>query len=260
MPHWNPPVFGLSAILAALVSFGAVTAQAETPCDQLAASPFDQSRPGGVAGVGSDDIDVDAALPACTAEQAAAPQDARLAFQLGRVKLAANDIDAATALFQQSAAAGHALAMVNLGAVMENTAPEQARGWYRKAADQGAMLGQYNLAVAYHKGIGGAVDVDKALDYYAQAMAQGDAVSAFNMATIHDEGLLKPRDVAQAVALYQVAADRGNVDAMVNLAYMTESGDGLPADKTAALHLFEKAASLGDTDAAAEVARLSSAP
>ena len=48
------------------------------PCDDLAASPYDDTRPAGIAGVEPDEIDVEKALPACMAAHEANKDDPRL--------------------------------------------------------------------------------------------------------------------------------------------------------------------------------------
>jgi len=250
------------AVAAAMLAGLAPVAKAEVAgaCDTLAASPFDAARPADVPGVRIADIDLAAAMAACTSAQAADPQNPRLAFQLGRVFQVAGEDDKALALYRQAADMGYAVAMVNVGIFLEDSAPAEARVWYARAADLGQMLGQYNLGVLYQNGVGGAVDVEKALAYYQMASDQGDAVAAFNIAVLHDEGELIPRDAARAVTYYRLAVARGNIDAMVNLAFMAEAGDGMPADTSEARRLFEQAAALGDAEAAAEAARLAAAP
>ena len=55
-----------------------------TDCDHLAASPQDPGRPSGIAGVSSDAIDEDKAVPACRQALAAHPGDPRLSVELAR--------------------------------------------------------------------------------------------------------------------------------------------------------------------------------
>ena len=81
-----------------VIGFGCFAAAAETPtselvaaCDRAAASPFDKSRPAGVAGVANEKIEPDMAIQACEAAAKAAPSDDRIAMQLGRGYLAACD-------------------------------------------------------------------------------------------------------------------------------------------------------------------------
>lgn len=227
-----------------------------TACDTLAASPFDDTRPAGVAGVDFADIDAAAALAACTKAQAASPQDPRILFQLGRALQASDKMDGAKMAYTQSAELGFAVAMVNLGVLIEDRQSTEARDWYGKAAALNHVLGHFNLAVAYRDGIGGPVDAGLAVASFEKALALNDGRAAFNLAVLYDEGLLLPRDLTKALSLYKRGVALGDVDCIVNLAIMTEKGEGVPADKAAALALFEQAAALGDTEAAAKVARL----
>ena len=49
----------------------------------------------------------------------------------------------------------------------------EAVGWYRKAAEQGLDLGQFNLGVCYENGKGVAKDSAEAVRWYRKAAAQG---------------------------------------------------------------------------------------
>ena len=89
-----------------------------------AAIPLDQSRPTGVAGVATEKIDPKIAIPACDAAAKAAPDDPRVAFQLGRAYLAAKEY-------------------------------ESAHAHFKFAADQGDAGGQNGLGVLYQLGRGG---------------------------------------------------------------------------------------------------------
>lgn len=249
----------VATLLIATFSLGIHPVRAENAssvCDRLAASSFDASRPTGLAGVEQDQIDVALAMPACTEAYAGGMPAPRIIFQLGRVYQKTGDAAKAKALYLEASNAGHAVAMVNLGTMIEDDEPEQARGWYEKAAELGNVLGQYNLAVAYANGIGGPVDAGKAIKFYRKAMEQGDSVAAYNLAVLYDEGKLVDRDMVQAIKLYEVAVKGGNIDAMVNLAITLEKGDGVTVDKAAALSLFERAAALGDLEAVEQAARL----
>jgi len=125
---------------------GPVAAQtAVADCDRLAASPLDSTRPTNIAGVELSEIDTASAMAACTAAYEADASDPRLSYQLGRVRLQSGDLAEAEAYFLQAAVAGHALAMANLGALMEETAPQDAFTWYKESAYLGQVLGQYNL-------------------------------------------------------------------------------------------------------------------
>ena len=84
-------------------------------CDQAAAIPLDQSRPTGVAGVVTEKIDPKIAIPACDAAAKAAPNDPRVAFQLGRAYLATKNYEFASAHLKFAADQGDAGGQNGLG-------------------------------------------------------------------------------------------------------------------------------------------------
>lgn len=258
--------FAVKTVLFASIATGALAlssaAKAEdngSLCDTLASSSYDNTRPGGLAGVALEDLHIARALPACRDAQAKAPGDVRLAFQLGRVLMQDGKQPEAIVLFEQAAKAGHIAAMVNLGVLLEEKKPDEAFAWYDKAARLGHVLGEFNLGIAYENGIGTTVNAAKALEWFQKSSDQGDDVAAYNIAVIHDEGTLVPENTVEALKYYRLAVDRGNLDAMVNLGYMYENGEGVTADTGAALALYKRAAALGDADAQTDVTRLEAA-
>lgn len=252
------PLLAAIAICAIGVPSMAQAGDSRDICDQLAASKYDTTRPSGVPGVDEKDLDIVKALPACT-DASAGGNDARYTFQLGRVLYAKGNKAEATALYEKAAKAGLSIAMVNLGAALEEEEPALAFDWYSKAAEAGDMLGSYNLGVAYENGIGVEVNGPLALKAYMAASAQGDGFAAYNAAVLHDEGTLIALNKTEAVRLYELAIDRNNVDAMFNMAKMYEHGDAVQLDKARALELYRKAAALGDADAADNARRLEAA-
>ena len=96
-----------------------------TICDTYAASDFDPQRKAN--GVSFDKINPVLAVPACESAVRKYPNNVRLIYQLGRAYAKKNDFRSA---FVQ----------------------------YQKAADQGYVLGEYNLGVSYEKGWGVAKD------------------------------------------------------------------------------------------------------
>jgi uncharacterized protein len=258
MNSFRIPLLAAIAVCAIGVPSMAEAGDSRDICDQLAASKYDTTRPTGVPGVDEKDLDIVNALPACT-DANAGGNEARYMFQLGRVLFAKGKKAEATALYEKAAKAGLSIAMVNLGAALEDDEPALAFDWYRKAAEAGDMLGSYNLGVAYENGIGVEVSGPLALEAYMIASGQGDGFAAYNAAVLHDEGTLIPLNKAEAVRLYELAIDRNNVDAMFNMAKMYEHGDAVQVDKPRALELYRKAAALGDTEAADHARRLEAA-
>jgi TPR repeat protein len=151
-------------------------------CDQAAAIPLDQSRPTGVAGVVLEKIDPKIAIPACDAAAKAAPNDPRVAFQLGRAYYAAKAYESARAHFKLAADQGNAGGQNGLGKFYETGRgglakdDQEAARLYKLAADQGNGNGQANLGFFYATGRGGlAKDDQEAARLYKLAADQGNA-------------------------------------------------------------------------------------
>ncbi len=254
---------GLKTSLLVLTLVAPVTfwssAMAQTPadtCDQMAASQYDDTRPDGVDGVEIQAVNLPAAVKACRAAHEASPDNARTTFQYARVLGALGQKPEAIELYRQSAEAGHAVAMVNLGAELEGRDSKAAVGWYEKAASKGQLLGEFNLAVAYRDGMGVEIDGNKAAVLFAKAADKGDGLAAYNLAVLHDEGNIVPENNAEAIRFYGIAVDRGIVDAMINLATMLENGEGIEVDLARAVDLYQRAADRGDAQGLAAVERL----
>jgi TPR repeat protein len=109
------------AAMALVVGFGCSAAAGEKPltellaaCDQVAANPFDNMRPVVVPGVSFEKIIQETAISACKEAATAAPDDARIAMQLGRAYQAAKNFDAARIQYFKAYQYGNAQAAANL--------------------------------------------------------------------------------------------------------------------------------------------------
>jgi TPR repeat protein len=220
-------------------------------CDQAAAIPLDQSRPTGVAGVVTEKIDPKIAIPACDAAAKAAPNDPRVAFQLGRAYLAAKEYESARAHFKFAADQGNAGGQNGLGRLYANALgglakddPEAAR-LFKLAADQGNADGQVSLGVFYVTGRG---DLEKdereAARLYRLAADQGAAAGQNDLGRFYARGrggLAK--DDREAARLYKLAADQGAATGQANLGNMYRDGrGGLAKDDGEAARLYKLAA------------------
>lgn len=65
----------------------------------------------------------------------------------------------------------------------------QAAAWFRKAAEQGQVTAQGNLALFYRVGRGVPQDYAKALAWYQRAAEQGDAPAQNSVGTFYFQGL-----------------------------------------------------------------------
>jgi hypothetical protein len=186
-------------------------------CDQAAATPLDQSRPTGAAGLVLEKIDPKIAIPACDAAAKAEPNNPRVAFQLGRAYLAAKDY-------------------------------ESARAHFKFAADQGDAGGQNGLGLLYATGRGGlAKDDQEAARLYKLAADQGHANGQFNLGFFYATGrggLAK--DEREAARLYKLAADQGNAGGQAYLGFFYATGrGGVAKDDQEAVRLYNLAANQG---------------
>ncbi len=227
------------------------TASPIATCDQAAASPLDQNRPGGVEGVAPDKIVPNIAIPACAAAAKDAPNDARIAFQLGRAYFAAKDYESARAQYTKADELGYALATNNLAVMYLDGLgvprdKKLALQFFEKAANGGVATAMVALADQYTKAEASERDYPKARGWYEKAAALGNSTAMFSLGLLHQTGVDGvPQDYAEARHWYEKAERRGVPGAMVNLGLLYRDGIGGPQDYTEARRLFEKAAKLG---------------
>ena len=89
--------------------------------------------------------------------------------------------------------------------------------WYRKAAEQGNALAQYNLGVMNEKGQGVPKDDKEAVKWYRKAAEQGYATSQTNLGMMYVNGKGVLQSYEDAYAWWVVAAANGNEDAKNNM-------------------------------------------
>lgn len=122
--------------------------------------------------------------------------------------------------------------------------------WMRKSAENGYLLAQNNLALAYYNGIGIPVDVKMAVFWFKKAAEGGNIGAQFNLALFYetgDDGI--PIDKKQAVYWYQKAAEKDFDLAQYKLGKMYYEGDGVTIDKVFGLNWLKKAAAQGEKSA-----------
>jgi len=120
-----------------------------------------------------------------------------------------------------------------------------AAGYYRKAAENGYVPAQYNLAFLYENGLGVKQDFAQAAAWYRKAADQGDPESQNNLGVLYSTGQGVARDDAEAVRLYRLAAAQEDLEGMTNLGSMYLQGRGVGRDTAQAFQLFAKAAECG---------------
>ncbi|MBT4045191.1 MAG: hypothetical protein HOK21_25800 [Rhodospirillaceae bacterium] len=100
-------------------------------------------------------------------------------------------------------------------------AAERAVTRYKRAANQGYVMAQYNLARALAEGRGTARDNKQAVVNFKKAVKQGNVPAMLRLAEMHLAGLGTPEDRVEAQALYYIAAsieNRGAAQAKIMLA------------------------------------------
>lgn len=217
---------------------------ADTDCKTLAMPPY--TLPG-EAGVKLENVNVEAALPACRTMAMSEPLNPMAHALYGRVLHRAKRYDEARLQFQEAADLGEASSQMSLGVIYENGngVPrdyEKAVAWYRKAADQGNIIAQSNLGYMYRQGWGVDQDFDKARALFTKAAEQGYPRAYTQLADMAILGLGEPHDDSKAVTLLLKAAEAGDLWGQNYLGAMYFKGRGVKKDATQAALWYRKAA------------------
>ena len=121
-----------------------------------------------------------------------------------------------------------------------------AAGWYQRAAEQGLTDAQYNLATLYDEGLGTPRDLERARDWYMRAADAGEPRAMNNLGYIYEKGLAGVRDYGNAVVWYRRAAEQGLAIAQSNLAALHYLGRGVTRDYEQSYRWYRAAAGQGD--------------
>jgi hypothetical protein len=225
-----------------------------TDCDRLAATPYDSGRAPDLPGVALEKINVAAATSACNDAMARYPGVTRFVFEAGRVATARKDFGEAQRLYEKAAAAGHALAMSNIGVIYEGDEGmpvnyAEAARWFGKAVAAGEPVAMINLGWLYESGHGVKKDYAEARRLYEGAVKAGVAPAMNNLGLLYENGQGVSRDYAQARSLFEQGAALGDANAMNSLGGLYKDGEGVPRNARVAREWFEKAAALGSPEA-----------
>ena len=99
--------------------------------------------------------------------------------------------------------------------------------WYEKAAEQGQMRAQLNVARAFHTGKGVEQDFVRAMQWYTKAAEQGDACAQCNIGILYKYGCNGvEQDLARATQCFTQAAEGGNSSAQYFLGCAFEGRRG----------------------------------
>ena len=79
--------------------------------------------------------------------------------------------------------------------------------WFRKAAEQGNDVAQYNLAMCYERGEGVVKDLAEAVKWYRKAAEQGNDVAQVILGTCYESGKGVVKDLTEAEKWYRKATE-----------------------------------------------------
>jgi hypothetical protein len=120
---------------------------------------------------------------------------------------------------------------------------------FTRAAEQGNVLAQYNLALMYHDGNGVPRDYERAFYWYRKAAGQGHAAAQFWVAIMYRDSIGVQRDYGETLYWLARAAERGDANAQYTLGQLNQNGEGFPVDDVQAYVWFSLAGAQGDRDA-----------
>lgn len=138
---------------------------------------------------------------------------------------------------------------------------------FRRAADDGLDVAQYNLGILYYTGRGVEADHEQALHWLKQAAEQGHTSAQFNVGVMYFNGqgvapawqdiwplslFTRSRNRAEAADWYERAASSGHAEAQYYLATMYQDGLGVDEDPVQA-HFWAQAARDNEYSGAAEL-------
>lgn len=176
-------------------------------------------------------------------------------YQLGRV--GQPDYNLAKYWYQK-AADKLPKASVALGFIYETVDDNYADALkaYEKAATEGDILGDYNLALMYEYGKGMPVDYSKAKLFFNNAANNGVSEAMNQLGAMNFYGLGEARNVQQALSWYKKAAELGNGNALYALGLLSETGVATKLDFPDALKFYQEASDKGNEKAMLALARM----
>lgn len=200
-------------------------------------------------------VSVADAIPTCEAAVAANPDVPRYQNQLGRAYIADGRYFDAWRTFSKVAEDGSAFAALWLGNMRTRGlgTPKdlrEAARWYEKAADQGMVIGMYNLGENLLTRASAGEDPDKngpaAIKSFERASALGHGSSMYMMARIYEVGRIVPKNLAKEVEWLQRAAKYDDDDALARLSVLYHEGEGVAKDLTKARDFAKRAEEQGN--------------
>jgi len=117
---------------------------------------------------------------------------------------------------------------------------------WRKLAEQGKAIAQYNLGISYEYGRGARQNDVEAVKWYKKASEQGLVVAQYRLGVMYENGWGIPSNDIEAVKWYSIAAEQGHLFAQHDLAFMYAAGTGVAQDYVRAYMWLTVAATNGN--------------
>lgn len=122
-----------------------------------------------------------------------------------------------------------------------------AQKWFAAAAQQGDAEAQFRLAWCYRESV--PADNDKAFHWFLQAAKQGAPAPQYDLALCYMDGCGTATSPAEALVWLSAAAKQNHPAALRTLAFCYRDGTACEANPSAAVACFSQAAQLGDAEA-----------
>jgi len=244
----------LTAVLLQMIVLAAVEANIADVglrCDELASADSGDGRKI----VRFEDIDSNAAMPACDRAVQTYPNEPRFSVQLGRAYEKAGSAEAAMDAYVKAEKQGSASAAYQIGLIyVEGNGsfarnPIAAASWFKKSADKGYAPAQTALGALYDEGLGVTKNQEEAKKWFQKAADQGDTVGLIDLARKYLARIGIENDDAKAFSLMMQAAERNDPVGQFGVAYMLTTGQGTQRDPAAAILWLQKSASQGHPQA-----------
>ena len=152
--------------------------------------------------------------------------------------------------YRKAAEQGEAIAQYNLGNMyrdgrgVEQSDVEMVK-WYRKSAEQGYATAQNNLGFMYQNGRGVEQSNVEAVKWYRKSAEQGYARAQNNLGVMYQNGRGVEQSDVEAAKWFRKSAEQGYAVAQNNLGWMYQNGRGVEQSDTEAAKWFRKSAEQG---------------
>ncbi|MEK6747200.1 MAG: tetratricopeptide repeat protein [Pseudomonadota bacterium] len=150
---------------------------------------------------------------------------------------------------KKAAEQGNPIAQARLGLYYAGSGVSQdyteAVKWYRKAATQGNITAEVNLAAYY----GTREDLAESVKWWTKAAEQGNAMAQATLGWHHYMGLGVPKNYTEAIKWYRKSVEQENQLAQLFLGQSYYWGNGVRRDHTEAAKWFQKSSEQGNAEA-----------